>query len=399
MGISLSNPFTPRSGGVPPMLIQRQKQIDVFTDILDGSGDYSPNGLRISGPRCSGKTSLALSLDDVAYTNGWCPIFTHGNAGGILHRLTSGIQGVDDDAVIRNMDDDERQELVDGFIDAATGFLSSSDDEYGHEGIVAIIDDAKPYMAQEICDLCDAISTLNAGGMKVVLVITASPYEMKKLVADVRLSFLRDMESSMLSLLDSSEIALSLRETLRDSGVQIEYKVADELAKATFGFPMLVQYIGSSAYEIANDTSARAVSLAASNAKRAIDDAYRRYQREVLEPPLMSIPNVEQCIILAMNEDDKKSKVADILARTNISKSDFSRYRARLIDCGMVDVAGHGYLTYALPLFAAWMQIHKKTLTNQLEEKRALKKWQDSASVSNPNPFDRSGRCGSWKRK
>ena len=162
---------------------------------------------------------------------------------------------------------------------------------------------------------------------------------------------------------------------------------------------MLVQYIGSSAYEIANDTSARAVSLAASNAKRAIDDAYRRYQREVLEPPLMSIPNVEQCIILAMNEDDKKSKVADILARTNISKSDFSRYRARLIDCGMVDVAGHGYLTYALPLFAAWMQIHKKTLTNQLEEKRALKKWQDSASVSNPNPFDRSGRRGSRKRK
>ena len=399
MGISLSNPFSPRSGGVPPALIQRQKQIDMFTDILDGSPEYSPNGIRISGPRCSGKTSLALSLDDVAYTNGWCPVFTHGNTGGIIHRLTSGIRGIEDDGIIRNMSDDERQEFVQDFIDAATEFVSSADDEYGQSGIVVIIDDAKPYMAQEMCDLCDAINTLNSGGCRIVLVVTASPYEMKKLIADARLSFLRDMESSMLSLLDPSEIALSLRETLRDAGVQVEYKVADELAKATFGFPMLVQYIGSSAYEIANDTSARAVSLTAGNAKRVVDDAYRRYQKEILEPPLVALPNVEQCIILAMEEDEKKSKVSDILARTNMSKGDFSRYRARLIDCGMLDVAGHGYLTYALPLFAAWMQIHQKTLTNQLEEKRALKKWQDSASVSNPNPFDTTGGRKGRKRR
>ena len=398
MGISLSNPFTPRSGGGPPALIQRQKQIDVFTDILDGSAEYSPNGLRISGPRCSGKTSLALSLDDVAYTNGWCPIFTHGNAGGILHRLTSGLQGVEDDGIIKNMSDDERQEMVQEFIDAATELVSSDDDEYGQSGIAVIVDDAKPYMAQEMSDLCDAITTLNVGGCRTVLVVTASPYEMKKLIADARLSFLRDMESSMLSLLDTSEIALSIRETLRDSGVQIEYKVADDLAKATFGFPMLVQYIGSSAYEIANDTSARIVTLTAANAKRAVDDAYRRYQHEVLEPPLVALPNVEQCIILSMNEDERKSKVSDILARTNMSKGDFSRYRARLIDCGMLDVAGHGYLTYALPLFAAWMQIHQKTLTNQLEEKRALKKWQDSASVSNPNPFDSGLKRGRKRR-
>lgn len=389
MGLSLSNPFSPRSGGVPPTLIQRQKQIDVFTDILDGSSEYSPNGIRISGPRCSGKTSLALSLDDVAYTNGWCPVFTHGNTGGIIHRLANGLKGIEDDSSIKNMSDDERKEFVQEFIDAATDFMSvSSDDEYGHSGIVVIVDDAKPYMAQEMADLCDAIETLGTSGCRIVLVVTASPYEMKKLIADARLSLLRDMETSMLSLLDQSEIALSLRETLRDSGVQIEYKVADELAKATFGFPMLVQYVGSSAYEIANDTSVRTVTLTAANAKRTIDDAYRRYQKEILEPPLVALPNVEQCIILAMEEDDKKSKVSDILARTNMTKGDFSRYRARLIDCGMLDVAGHGYLTYALPLFAAWMQIHQKTLTNQLEEKRALKKWQDSASLSNPNPFD-----------
>lgn len=66
--MSVSNPFKPSAGAMPPILIGRRHALDLFHDALTGMGETR---LLLTGVSGAGKTVLLTMLDRMGETHGW----------------------------------------------------------------------------------------------------------------------------------------------------------------------------------------------------------------------------------------------------------------------------------------------------------------------------------------
>jgi predicted transcriptional regulator len=57
-----------------------------------------------------------------------------------------------------------------------------------------------------------------------------------------------------------------------------------------------------------------------------------------------------------MAEDERHSKIQDIMSRLDKSKSYISKYRERLITSGVIKPVGHGILSFTYPYLNEFIQ-------------------------------------------
>ena len=130
------------------------------------------------------------------------------------------------------------------------------------------------------------------------------------------------------------------------------------MVRAAQGYPFLVQLIGDYAWR-----------KSPQNTEISLDDAkagYRRARRSIggfiLEPSLSGLSPVDRSFLAAMASDSGPSQISDIRRRMgDIGANVASVYRQRLIDAGIIEPAGRGFVTIALPYLREYLREHIAT--------------------------------------
>lgn len=96
----------------------------------------------------------------------------------------------------------------------------------------------------------------------------------------------------------------------------------------------------------------------------ALEVAQKDFEIDICETTLMALSDKDREFLSAMVSDAKESRVADIAERMNVTIDYLQKYRKRLIDSGVIEPAGRGYVRYAVPYIQEYL---RKRLREQSE--------------------------------
>ena len=174
-------------------------------------------------------------------------------------------------------------------------------------------------------------------GYPIYLVMTGLYENVSNLQNDKSLTFLYRAPKILLEPLDMIAIKNSYRDVLK-----VDEKTAKELAVLTSGYGFGYQLLGHLFYN-----------------HRAIDstllDEYDKQLRiNAYDKIFSSIGENEKRILYNLTKEEKR-KTADILKDLSLSNKEYSVYRERLIQKGLVISRQHGYLSLSLPRFKQYL--------------------------------------------
>ena len=124
------------------------------------------------------------------------------------------------------------------------------------------------------------------------------------------------------------------------------------MARATLGYPYLVQVIGDRAWR-QDPTSPQ---ITADHVKRGIDEAVREAGFALHEPAVNDLSETDRAFIAAMAVDDGDSSIADVERRLDRDHGYVSRYRSRLIVAGVIEPSRRGYVRFTIPYLRAFLR-------------------------------------------
>ena len=79
---------------------------------------------------------------------------------------------------------------------------------------------------------------------------------------------------------------------------------------------------------------------------------------QVHEPALAELRDIDRTYLAAMVQDEGPSRTGDIADRLGVTDSYASVYRRRLLDAQMIEPAGYGRVTFALPYMREFIREH-----------------------------------------
>ena len=82
---------------------------------------------------------------------------------------------------------------------------------------------------------------------------------------------------------------------------------------------------------------------------RALAMAVQAFKRDVCETTLAALSEKDVEFLAAMAGDSPRSRVSDIAGRMRVSVDYAQKYRKRLIDAGIIEPAGRGFVRFAVP--------------------------------------------------
>ncbi len=177
--------------------------------------------------------------------------------------------------------------------------------------------------------------------------------EISDLLSDDALTFLRRAERKILDAVGYREVERAVQETITAGGRKIEPAALATAARATGGYPFLIQLIGSNVWK-----QAKSDLITLEDVEIGTTRAMTRLGSLVHEPALADLSAADQSYLLAMATDDAASNTTEIAARLGKDAQWGSVYRKRLIDAQMIRAAGHGLVTFTLPYMREFLRQH-----------------------------------------
>lgn len=394
--LECDNPFTPGDGLFPPDLISRH---DILRDFETGlEGDYSKLNMRISGPRCSGKTSLLIGLGEVAKKHGWLFISVAGNKPDLLTRIADEISLPRDiqaqiggsmgtsasfGGISANGNAGVSMTASYVYISARKRFQEYLADP-SHKGIVVALDEVQSASSDDIVDICNLMQEMRMQRANVAFIVAGKPGYIRELVNNGRIDYMRKARPFTIGLLNDNEVWLSMREQFKVSGIDIDNDCLNYLVKKTMDFPILVQYIGYEAYDRARihgkQTDGRNEILS-SDCRDIVINAYKRYKGEVLSPIIEGATTNELRFLLAMSSEKGEAKTSAIINESGFDKSLYTFIRASLIEEGIIDAPRRGYLAFSVPFLPAWLKAHRDDITTRINDEEAINRWSTASTT------------------
>lgn len=359
------NPFRPSFGSSPPLLAGRATIVDEVDGALaDGVGAPGRASL-ITGPRGSGKTALLNAIEDRAMARGWRVISE--DASGLMGRLP---------AVLAEHLADElgegRTHLIGVSLPGSLGGVEvETTPRWPHDmtvrslmeqllqalarravGLLVTVDEAHPSAAEDLRPFGQLAQHMRRRDREFAFVGAGLPVAVSDLLNDDVLTFLRRAERFEVGSLNGVDAAAALRVPIEERGRQIDAEALAQAVAASHGFPFYVQLVGHRMWRAAADSRV----LSVDHATVAIEEANARMGALVHEPAVRALSEVDRRFLAAMAMDDGPSRVADLAQRLDVGSSYISVYRARLIDEGMIQPAGHGLLDYTGPYLREFLR-------------------------------------------
>lgn len=363
----LKDPFTPGFGKSPLILAGRQDMVDEFDEaIVDGPGATS-RAMLYTGARGTGKTVMLNEIGDVANQHGWLAVHETADEGFVTrlvgHLLPKLLSRIDPDArhtkatgvttPIGGLD----WTTVDTHIVTATlrgqlELLCTILREQG-TGLLITLDEIHYRNAAELRGFFATLQHLIREDHEIAFAAAGLASEISDLLSDDVLTFLRRAERKVLGAVAYGEVERALRETITAGGRAIEPAALAQAARATGGYPFLIQLVGSHVWKQSKTDIITPADVDAGTAK-----AMTRLGSLVHEPALADLSPADRSYLLAMAHDNGPSNTSEIAARLGKDAQWGSVYRKRLIDAQMIQSTGHGLVTFTLPYMREFLRQH-----------------------------------------
>ncbi|MCL2865601.1 MAG: ATP-binding protein [Lachnospiraceae bacterium] len=232
--------------------------------------------------------------------------------------------------------------------------LTSMLDELQKDGIYTIflIDESQKH-TDEMRTFISVYQHLVAGEYSIGMVLAGLPIVISDILNDDVLTFLRRAKRVELENVELSLVHLDYQAIFAYGSHSLEKELIRKAAECTQGYPYLFQLIGYYLWENVEKFSGR-IAL-----ERALVKSKAELFRTVHELVFSDLSNKDREFIFAMIEDEKQSKISDIMVRMGKEKYYVSRYRERLISGGVIRAVGHGLLGFTYPYMREFL-IEKK---------------------------------------
>ncbi|WP_417564204.1 ATP-binding protein [Microbacterium sp.] len=194
--------------------------------------------------------------------------------------------------------------------------------------------------------------------LDVAIAMAGLPSAVSALLNDDVLTFLRRAHRTTLEDVSLDAVEAALGQTITTEGRSITPAGLAKAAAATLGYPFLIQLVGFHIWRQHPDTT----EISAGDVDAGIQGARRRLGTSVHEASLADLSAVDRTFLVAMAQDDRPSKLAAIASRMGVDTNYASQYRARLIDAGIIEPAGHGLVTFTVPYLRDYLQEHAATM-------------------------------------
>jgi hypothetical protein len=376
------NPFTPDWGAAPPALVGRDNVLDRATAAF-AAGPADPWFTHAYfGERGVGKTVVLDELGTRAATRGWAVAHTSVRSGGFIAPLLE-VELVE---AARHLSRRPRLEWLEGdtswtagaaiggppgpvaraertrsvsrrLSDASAievalrslGELAASK----HVGVLITVDEVHAAEHPELSILSAAMQLVTKRRRLPVALVVAGLPNLPERLTGPDLTFLERMSKAELGYLDPPVVRLALAGPLATNGAGIDEPALEGLVQASGGYPYLVQLLGYHAWEVAGG---RRVTEA--NAAAAIIGAGEQAAVNLFAPRWARLSPKEQRFVAAMAQlGDGPVPIGDIRRILGAATyEEVSYLRQRLIAKGILRAAGHGVITFTLPLFSRWIR-------------------------------------------
>lgn len=348
------NPFKPTAGMNPPELIGRDMMLSDFEEALDNGPGAPDRLMRISGVRGVGKTVLLNALGEVARARGFQVVDVASNSGfcdrilNALHRhmeLTSvsvapTVFGVNLGAL----------EVSKSATQIGEAMFSASK----RGGLLITLDEVQDAPIDELRELGNEIQLLIRQGANVAFAFAGLPASVDGVVVDETLTFLQRAKHVKLARLSDFEVGESFEATMRRAGKTIEADLAEELVKASAGYPFMIQLVGYYVWQAAARRDSGVI--ASEDAEKGIRIARESFDSMVIEPALRRLSPMQEKYLRALARcGEGPSASGDVSALMGASSKDTGSYRKRLIDAALIESCGYGKVDFAIPYMREYL--------------------------------------------
>lgn len=368
------NPFKPTAGMTPPVLVGRD---DVIDDFLDGlaEGPGAPGRLmRITGPRGSGKTVLLSEVGALAREAGWVVVDVSGKeqmCATILDQIsqdnavkklnvTLSLPFVSAEASLEHGGQPET--FRSAFADSVRA-LSEAD-----SGLMIAIDEAQDASPEEMTVLATNVQYMIREGRNICLVFAGITTGVLDLLNGEGLTFLRRAKPEELAAIPIEDVASALRETIEQSGLQIEDAALADAAEATHGYAYLIQLVGYCVWREGRRHVADTTVISRLDAKRGIDLARSEFEQAVLETAIAGLTKPAMEYLLAMTEDDGASSTMEVARRIGKPAPSANTYRRMLIERQIIEATAPGYVAFSIPFMREYLMSNKARIMGRYGE-------------------------------
>lgn len=356
------NPFTPTFGRVPPNMAGRRDVLEPIARAFeDGPGNPNLSSILV-GHRGSGKTALLACIADDASARGW------------VTASVSAIPGMLEDILERageaasEFTAPERSARVKGV--GIAQFLEIEFEKNTNEagnwrtrmnrllnvlaeqdiGLLITVDEVRTGLA-EMVQLAATYQHFVQENRKVALIMAGLPHHVAALVDDESISFLRRARHHRLERIGDADVESALRKTIRQAGEDIDDDALAECVEASGGFPYMMQLVGFWTWESADRSP-----IGLEDARRGIRLAQQEMTAGVFDATFRELSQGDLRFLRAMLSDNRESRLSDISDRMGVKSNYSTKYKARLLERGIIGDRGNGCLGFDLPGFREYLE-------------------------------------------
>lgn len=364
------SPFTPTFGSTPPEVVGRQTEVNDFAYALDNGPGAKGRATFVTGQRGVGKSVMLNIFHEVAASRGWVGLHAQASPGFVdtmtQARLPEILQEIDTAKTLKSKTVGANVSVL-GFGGGVTTRREETNQlvpDFRHQlmrvvehldkngtGLLITLDEVHRSQAGDIQVVTDAIAYAFAQRAPVAFVAAGLPETINGLVNGNVSTYLRRAERVTLGNLTPEETRVAIEQPLQDAGRSITPEALDLAVAGTGNYPYLVQLTADESWRAAAGGDIREGHVHA-----ALDTAERSMYRQIHEPMMESVSDRERQYLYAMTADSERSQTGEIASRMDISQQHGSVYRDRLINQGVIEPDGRGYVKFTVPFSREYLQ-------------------------------------------
>ena len=360
------NPFKPTAGGEPPLLIGREKVIRDFDKGLDNGVGAPGRIMLITGARGTGKTVMLTVLGDKARAHKW-DVIEETASDGLCERLVNELRSKD--SLIDKLTLAPSVSIAGASVSLGQAELSSKrmpetlrramsarlDVLEKHDaGLMISIDETQAASRADLIAIATAIQHQIRERRNVSIVFAGLPQMVSDLFDDEVITFLRRARTNVLADVPIDEVEEAFMQTFKDSGMSMDTVLVKRAAKATAGYPYMIQLVGYYIWDAADSRESTVISQ--EDVDEGIREAHVDLDNAVCIPELHGLSKNDRAYLQAMAIADGPSETRDIAKRMGRSAKYAATYRKRLLDAYVIQQTDRGEVDFAVPFLREYLR-------------------------------------------
>lgn len=352
--------FSPSFGNRPSFLVGRDAVVREIVTGLKSSPGSRERAVLLLGQRGSGKTVLLWELADRMQSEGFVVASPTIVSESLLGRLVEKIEDARGGAA-------ERPHLSGGSI-GALGFSaglqfqrevaeSKSRQQQLTElcrqltaegkGVLFLIDELQAN-SSELRQLIITYQELVGEGLNVAIVMAGLPGAVAATLNDKVLTFLNRAPKIWLEPLATSDVDAFFSRSFAQLGLTVTSDLRRRASAFTEGSPYLLQLVGHNTVRYAMPDGC----VTEDTLENALDSSQRDFENDVCRTTLAALSERDTEFLAALAAEGEIASMSAIAERMDVTPDYAQKYRKRLIDSGIIEAAGRGRVTIAVPYLA-----------------------------------------------